>query len=100
MNATTLDSQAVRENWAGLLQQVATGVENVVITSNGQPVAALIDYAVYQALQEELEDLQADLAAAPRIQAAITEWERDPTTARPWAEIRAEWVAEGVLDAS
>ena len=30
---------------------------------------------------------------------AVAEYERDPSTARPFAEFRAELIAEGLLDA-
>ena len=48
----------------------------------------------HRALIEALEDLL-DAAEAAR---AYEEWKRDPSTARPWEEIRAELVAEGLLD--
>jgi PHD/YefM family antitoxin component YafN of YafNO toxin-antitoxin module len=54
----------------------------------------VISYADYEALQDELDDLR----AARRAAAIYEEWKSDPSSARPYAEIRAELVAEGKLD--
>jgi len=94
MSTTTWDSQAARDNWAGLLATVARGDESIVITRQGEPVAALLDYAAFVALEEELEDLRAGQRAA----AILADLDAGRTTARPWAEIRQEWIAEGLLD--
>ncbi len=95
MTITTLDSQVARDNFAGLLATVAKGDESIVITDQGEPVAALVDYAAFVALAEELDDLQ----AAQRAAAILADIDAGRTTTRPWEEIRREWVAEGLLDA-
>lgn len=94
MSITTLDSQVARDNFAGLLATVAKGDESIVITDQGEPVAALVDYAAFVALAEELDDLK----AAQRAAAILADLDAGRTDARPWAEIRAEWIAEGLLD--
>ncbi len=53
----------------------------------------MIDYEDWVALQDELDDLR----AARRANEVYQEYLRDPSTARPWADIRAELVAEGLL---
>jgi prevent-host-death family protein len=65
-----------------------------IITLRGEPVSVLIDYADWLALQDELDDLR----AARQADAVLDEYLRDPSTARPYSEIRAELVAEGLLD--
>jgi len=94
MTITTLDSQVARDNFAGLLATVAKGDESIVITDQGEPVAALVDYAAFVALAEELDDMQ----AAQRAAAVLADLDAGRTDARPWAEIQAEWIAEGLLD--
>ena len=94
LNAITWDSQAAQERWSVLLAPVTTGEGGVVITQHGQPVAAVIDYADWLALEEALDDLY----TARRADAAFAEYLRDPSSARSYLELRAELVAEGLLD--
>jgi prevent-host-death family protein len=88
-----LDSNRARAKWRDILDKAHAGTGEVVIERYGQPVAAVISYADYVALQDELDDLR----AARRARAIYEEWMRDPAIARPYAEFRAELVAEGVL---
>ena len=92
MTIATLDSNAARAQWRTLLDAAAE--TDVVITRYGKPVSVMIDYDDWVALQEELDDLR----AARRANAVYQEYLRDPSTARPWADIRAELIAEGLLD--
>lgn len=92
--ATTIDSREARREWRTLLDGAGAGETDFVITRHGKPVATLIGHADWFALQEAL----ADLRAARRADAAYQEWKRDPSTARPWTEIRAELVGAGLLD--
>ncbi len=94
MSTTTWDSQSAGDNFAGLLAAVAKGDESIVITHQGEPVAALVDYAAFVALAEELDDWK----AAQRAAAILAEIDAGRRETRPWAEIRAEWIAEGLLD--
>lgn len=55
----------------------------------------VLPFADWQGLQEELDDLR----AARRAQAAYADWQRDPSLGRPWAEVKAEMVQDGLLDA-
>ena len=66
----------------------------VVLTQHGRAAAVLISPEEWNHLIEALEDLQ-DAAEAAQ---AYEEWKRDPSTGKPWEEIRAELVAEGLLD--
>lgn len=45
-------------------------------------------------LIDELDDLWDNLIVDER----VAEWRRDPSVGRPYSEIRAELVAEGILD--
>ena len=94
MEVTTWDSRQARENWRDLLDMASGGKADVVITRHGKPAAALIDYADYLALQEELEELR----SARRAQAALDRWRQDPASGRSYAEIRQELIADGLLD--
>jgi hypothetical protein len=67
----------------------------LIVTEDGKPRYALIEYELFLALQEAIEEWYAD-------QRAIATYERylrgeEPT--RPWNEIKAELIAEGRLDA-
>lgn len=95
MTITTWDSQTAHENWRELLDSATYGGSDIVITRHGQPAAALIAYADYLALQEELDELR----AARRADATVAAWRADPAIARPWDEVEADLIAEGLLDA-
>lgn len=95
MTIMTWDSRTARENWRKLLDAATSGRSDVIITRHGQPAAALIAYDDYQALQEELDDLR----AARRAEETVAAWRNDPAIARPWAEVEAELIATGLLDA-
>lgn len=87
-------SEKARQDWRNTLDRVVAG-EDVIIKRYSKPLAALIRYEDYIALQNELEELR----AARRAQAAYEEWLADPSTARPYNEFRDELIAEGRIDA-
>ena len=90
---TTLDSNEARTHWRELLDAGARKLD-VIITRYGRPVSVMIDYEDYEALKEELEELR----AGRRAQIELDEWRKDPSTATPWEEFKAELAAKGVLD--
>jgi prevent-host-death family protein len=94
VTARTFDSRDARTKWRDIMDAAQAGIETV-IERYGRPTAAVIPYADYEALQEELDDLR----AARRAVAAHEAWRRDPSLGRPYAEVRAEMVTEGLLDA-
>lgn len=94
MSTTTWDSQAARDNWAGLLATVAQGEQSIVITRQGKPVAALVDYAAFVVLEDELNDLRAGQRAA----ALLDDIRAGRRETRPWDEVKAELIADGLLD--
>lgn len=93
MTCRILNSDDARTRWRDILDAANRG-EDVVIARYGKPTAVVIPIADYEALQEELEDLR----AARRAQAALEAWRKDPGQGRPYAEVRAELLAEGLLD--
>jgi prevent-host-death family protein len=88
-----IGSKEARIKWRDLLDGAIAGTD-AVIERSGQRVAALIPYSDYEALLEDLEDLRAERQAVE----AYEEWQRDPSTARPFEEFEAELIAEGLLD--
>ncbi len=94
MSTTSWDSQAARDNWTSLLATVAGGDQSIVITRQGKPVAALLDYAAFVALEEELDDLRAGQRAA----AILDDIRAGQRETRPWDEVKAELIADGLLD--
>ena len=96
MTIATWDSNDARIKWREMLDTAAAGVTDVVITRYGKPLVAVIDYEDFLALREELDDLR----AARRADAIFEEYLRDPSSARPWDDIRSDLVAEGRLDAA
>lgn len=94
MEVTIWASRQARENWRKLLDMASDGKADVVITRHGKPAAALIDYDNYLVLQEELEELR----SARRAQPALERWRQDPSSGRPYTEIRQELIADGLLD--
>jgi prevent-host-death family protein len=94
MLAKIVNSKAARANWRALLDLAFKGEGDTIIERNGQPVAALIPFADYEALQDELDDLR----AGRRAQAALEAWEKDRSLGTPYEEVRAEMVRDGLLD--
>ena len=94
MEALVLNSHQVRARWRDVLDEASAGVSDVIVERYGKPVAAVIPYQDYAALQEELDELR----AARRAAAIYEQWKRDPSVARLYAEFRAELVEQGVLD--
>jgi hypothetical protein len=72
-----------------------SGETDFVIERNGKPIAALIPIGDFEVLQGERWD---DLRAARRAGIALDAWRRDPSTGRPYSEVRAELIEEGLLD--
>lgn len=96
MTVATLDSNQARAQWRSILDATGAGEKDIVITRYGKPVAALIDYTDWVAIQEILDDLR----AARRADAAFEEYLQDPTSARSYEEFETELIAEGLLDAN
>jgi prevent-host-death family protein len=90
----TFSSHEARARWRDILDKVMTRTADVIIERSGKPVAVLIPVEDYEHLQDELDDLRAGRRAA----AAYDEWKRDPSTARPYEEIRKDLVDDGLLD--
>lgn len=96
MPVATLESNEARAQWRSILDATGAGEKDIVITRYGKPVAALIDYTDWVAIQEILDDLR----AARRADAAFEEYLQNPASARPYEEFEAELIAEGLLDAN
>ena len=92
MAVVTIDSNRARYNWRTVLDAAEKG--DAVITRYGKPIAAVIDHDTWLAVHKYIEAYR-----RARIRREIDEWRRDPSTARPWSEIQAEMIAEGLLDA-
>jgi len=89
-----LDSNQARTQWRDILDEAQAGESDVVVERYGKPVVAVIPYADFEAVQDELDDLR----AARRAGAAYEAWKRDPGQAVPYERFRAELVTERLLD--
>ena len=58
MTVSVYGSREARANWRDLLDKALAGDGDVIIERSGRPVAAVISYADYLALADELDDLQ------------------------------------------
>ena len=94
MSVAVLDSRDARTRWRDIMDAAHAGTETV-IERYGRPTAVVIPFVDYAALQDALDELR----AARRAQAAYEAWQRDPNLGRPWAEIKAAMIADGLLDA-
>ncbi len=92
MTIQTYDSQDARKRWRDILDAASAG-EDIVIERYGKPTAAVIPFADFQALLDELDDLR----TARRAQAAVKEWEQNPSTGKTLEEFEAELRDEGLL---
>ncbi|MGB0384605.1 MAG: type II toxin-antitoxin system Phd/YefM family antitoxin [Ardenticatenaceae bacterium] len=89
-----VSSREGRARWRHLLDTADSGESDVVIKRNGKAVAALIPYKDFEALQEQLDELR-DARRAMQIYDA---WKQNPSRGRPYAEVRSELKAEGLLE--
>lgn len=78
---------------------IAELVESVefVIDQEGNKKAVLVDWNTWEALLQLLDELD-DLTDTEAAAAAYEAFRRDRSTARPYEEVRAGWLAEGPLD--
>lgn len=91
MPITMIGSREARQKFRDLLDAVYTNKADMVIERNGKPIAALIPYEDYVALEEALDDLR----AARRVAAAHQAAEK---SGRSYDEIRADLESKGLLD--
>jgi prevent-host-death family protein len=77
MTVQTLDSNNARARWRDIIDAARAG-DDTVIARYGKPMAAVIPYADYEALLDELDDLR----AGRRAREAEEAWERDPSAAQ------------------
>jgi len=80
---TTVPATELREHGSEIVNRVAYGNEELVLTRRGKPIAALISLAALEALHR-LEDAQDVLEAA----AARADVRKRGTT--PWEDVKAE----------
>jgi prevent-host-death family protein len=94
MTITTIGSREARQKWRDVLDAAHSGGVDTVIERNRKPVAALIPYEDYLAVEE----LLADLRAARRVAAVREILQQNPGQGRSYEEIRAELVKKELLD--
>jgi prevent-host-death family protein len=82
---TTIGSREARQKWRDLLDAAYTGGVDTIIERSGRPVAALIPYEDYLAIQDALDDLRAARRAAETYAAL----KQNPKLGRAYEEIRA-----------
>ena len=85
---TTLPSDKARANWRDVMDSAGKG-EDIVVERYGKPTVAIIAYDDYLAIQETLADMR-DAREAQRV---LDEWRSDPTSARPWPDVKADLLA-------
>ena len=94
MTVQVMKTREARANWRSILDAAQSGQADTVIERNGKRIAVMIPHDDYVALQEGLQDLRDARLALPELEV----WKADPTTGRPYSEIREELVAKGLLD--
>jgi len=88
----TIPISDLRARQSDILRDLSQGP--VVLTQHGRAAAVMVSPERWNRLLEELEDLRDTIAAVE----SYDEYRRDPSTARPWAEVEIELKAEGLLD--
>lgn len=94
MNTTIISSREARAKWRDILDDVNSGLTDVVVERYGKPVAAIISYEDFAAILDELEDLRDGRLAMAELEA----WRKDPSIAEPWEDVKVEMIADGLLD--
>jgi prevent-host-death family protein len=82
---TTIGSREARQKWRDLLDAAYRGIGDTVIERNGKPIAVLIPYEDYLAIEEALDDIRAARRAIRSYEAE----KKKPGQGRPYSEIRA-----------
>jgi prevent-host-death family protein len=85
MTVTTIGSREARQKWRDLLDIAYRGETDTIIERNGKPVAVLIPYEDYAAIEEALDELR----AARRAVAAYETLKEHSEQGRSYAELRA-----------
>jgi prevent-host-death family protein len=93
MNTKIMNSDEVRAGWRNVVDDVMSD-DTVLVERYNEPVVAVISYADFLAIREQLEDLH-DLRLA---EAAYAEYKREPSRARPIEELIAEWDAQDAAE--
>lgn len=84
---TYLPITKVRDELTSLPERLAKGSETVAVTRRGEPVLAILPWALYESLQEILEIL-ADEELMAALRASLKG--ADASKTRPWDEVKAE----------
>lgn len=84
MNVTTMDSRRTREQWRDVMDKVATGDSDIVVTRNKKPTVAIIPYGDYEMLLEQLDDIRAERMAAT----LYSQWQQGRIAALPWSAVK------------
>lgn len=87
------NSDDARTHWRDILDAANAG-DDVVIARYGKPMAAVIAMADYEAIIDELDDWR----AGRRAQATLEAWRVEPSRGRPYSAVRADLIADGILD--
>jgi len=77
-----------------MLDAAMSAETDVVVTRYGKPVVAIVAYADFEALHEEIEELR----AARRALSAYQEWKDDPTTGESWEAVKQELAEANQVD--
>lgn len=93
MNARVVSYDDMRRDVAGVVDAVYSG-GTVLLQEANKPVAAIISFEDYVALQQQLEDLH-DARIAD---AAYERYLADPSSAISWEEAKDILRADGLLD--
>ena len=93
MPVTTMKSDEARQSWRDMLDLAASG-DSVIVERYNKPVAVMISYEAWLAVQEELEDLE----LGTRASAIYERWKQDPSRARAWEDVESDLLADGLLD--
>ena len=84
---TTISAKDARATFSDLINRVAYGKEEAVITRNGRNVAAVIPMDLYALLESVLEEFEYDKDVR-EAREALAEADREGTV--PWDEAKSE----------
>ncbi len=86
MTIIKVNTSEARIRWRDILDQVYTGSGDIIIERSGKAVAVLIPAVDYEKIHESLDELRSERQATK----AYAEWQRDPSVARPWQEVKGD----------
>ncbi len=100
LKQNTFDLETAQENLSELVKEIVGNKRKTIIV-NGEPAVMLVSVEHYQKMRQYMKELEAFVEEAEEVELARAAREAEARIASgedklvPWAQLEAEWEAEG-----